>query len=103
MRGLNDNRNAEAHVAHACEHAIAVEIRHHEIKNDTVDATSLRSAQHRDRRIAAFRDHHLVAEAAHHRFQQAALHGIVVDDEDEFGHGDSAATVPIWRTMADAA
>ena len=59
--------------------------------------------EHRDRRIAALGRHHVVAEAARHRFEQAALHGIVVDDEDELGHGDSTATVPNWRTMAEAA
>ena len=103
MGGLHDHRNAEPHVAHAREHAVAVEIGHHEIEDDRVDAASIGSAQHRDRRIAAFGDHHVVAEAARHRLEQAALHGIVVDDEDELGHGDSTATVPNWRTMAEAA
>src|SRR6185503_18685028 len=40
--------------------------------------------------------HHVVAEAARHAFEQAALHRVVIDDQNEFGHGDSAATVPIW-------
>ena len=103
MRGLHDHRNAQPHVAHAREHAIAVEIGHHEIEDHGVDAAAVGSAEHRDRRIAAVGRHHVEAEAARHRFEQAALHGIVVDDEDKLGHGDSTATVPNWRTMAEAA
>ena len=42
MRGLHDHRNAEPDVAHAREHAVAVEIGHHQIEDDAVDARAVR-------------------------------------------------------------
>ena len=50
MRGLHDDRDAEPGVAHAREHAIAVEIGHHEVEDDAVDPRSVRTGQDRDGR-----------------------------------------------------
>ena len=102
MRGLHDHRDADAEVAHAREHAVAVEIGHHQVEHDAVDARVGRG-HGRDRRIAAVGDHHLVAEARRHAFEQAALHGIVIDDQDRFGHGVSNGNcADLGRTMAQA-
>ncbi len=42
VRGLHDHRDGEAGLAHPGEHAEAVEIGHHEIEHDGVDARAVR-------------------------------------------------------------
>ena len=78
MRGLHDDRNVQARLAHAREHAIAVEIRHHEVEDHAIDARGIWAGEGRDRGVAAVRDHHLVTEAARHVFQETPLYRIVV-------------------------
>ena len=42
MRGLHDHRHAQAGLAHARQHAEAVEIGHHEVEHHAVDARAVR-------------------------------------------------------------
>ena len=84
MRGLDDDRRGDGVAAQPREHAEAVEVRHHQIEDHTVDARAVRAGEQRRRRVAAFCRDHLVAEFLHHAFEEPALHGIVIDDED--GH-----------------
>jgi hypothetical protein len=102
MRGLHDHRIGQAGIAHAREHAVAVEVGHHQVEDDAIDARAVRAGQCRDGRVAAVGGHHLVAETPRHGFEQAALHGIVVDDQDQFGHRHSGCT-DLGRTMAQPA
>ena len=94
MSGRDDDWNAAPCRAHAREHAEAVEIRHHQIEDHAVDARTVACEQHPDRRLAAFRRHSLVAEAGDQVLDQPALHGIIVDDEDSFGHGAFVTACP---------
>ena len=64
------------------EHAEPVEVRHHEVEDDDVDARPVRRAQERQPRLAGLGHDRLVAEAAHHRLQKPPLNRIVVDDEN---------------------
>ena len=93
--------HVEAGLAHARQHAEAVEVGHHQIEDDAVDALGVGAEQQCAGGVAALGGERLIAEALHHGFEQAALNRIVVDDEHGFGHGPHAphATVPIWRTV----
>ena len=84
MGGLHDDRNGERGLAHLGEHAEAVEIGHHQVEHDRIDA--VRAGQQRDGGVAALGDDRLVARARDHVFEQPTLDGIVVDDEDALGH-----------------
>ena len=89
MRRLHDGRNRDLALAHAREHAHAVEIGHDQIENDQVDRRPVGRLQTGERRLAGFERLDLVAESPRHRLQQTALDGIVVDNEDEGGHDGS--------------
>ena len=62
MRGLDDDRRGDGVAAQPREHAEAVEVRHHQIEDHTVDARAVRAGEQRRRRVAAFCRDHLVAE-----------------------------------------
>jgi hypothetical protein len=103
MGGLHDHRNAQSRIAHPREHAVSVEVGHHQVEHHAVDARRVRTGQRRDRGVPPVCGHDLVAEARRHGFEQAALHRVVIDDQDGFGH----ATLPtgncteLGRTLAD--
>ena len=92
MRGLHDHRNGDAGLAHAGEHAEAVEIGHHEIEHDAVDRAAVGAGQQLGRGVAAVGDDDLVADARDHVFEQPALHRIVVDDENTLDHVRTSLT-----------
>ena len=78
---------ADAGLAHAAEHAEAVEIGHHEIEDDAFEMRARRAPS--SGRIAASplsAVATLIAGLLHHVLQEAALYGVVVDDEDALGH-----------------
>ena len=77
---------ARPRVAHARQHAEAVEIGHHEVEHDRVDARAVGAGEQRRRRVAALGDHRLVACAGDHALQEPPLHRIVVDDENPLRH-----------------
>ena len=87
MGGLHDDGNVEAGLAHARQHAEAVEVGHHQVEHHAVDA--LRPGEQGDGRVAALGDHGLIAEAADHGLEQPALDRIVIDDEHDLRHGTS--------------
>ena len=61
--GLHDHRHGDAGLAQPRQHAEAVEIGHHQVEHDAIEAARpTRSA--RDRLLAALGDHRLVAELA---------------------------------------
>ena len=86
MRGLHDHRHVLAGLAHARQHAEAIEIGHDEIEHHAVEALAVRSAASRPASPLSAIDR-LVAELPHHVVEQAALDGIVIDDENTRGHG----------------
>ena len=100
MGGLHDDGNVEAGLAHARQHAEAVEVGHHQVEHHAIDA--LCPAKQGQSRIAALGEEGLIAEALDHGFEQPALDGIVVDDEHVYGHWTSqrTAAVPIWCNVA---
>ena len=63
MGGLHDDGNVEAGLAHARQHAEAVEIGHHQVEHHAVDARASRPVSSLTRRVAALGDDGLVAEA----------------------------------------
>ena len=89
MGGLHDDGNIEAGLAHARQHAEAVEVGHHQVEHHAID--TLRPAEQGESRVAAFGDQGLIAEALDHGFEQPALDWIVVDDKHCFGHENSDA------------
>ena len=98
MRGLHDHRHGAAGLAHPRQHAEPVEIGHHEIEHDAVEA--LGAGEQRRGLIAALGDRRLVAELPHHVVEQAALNRIVVDNENTRGHGNTPnATVPFRGSL----
>ena len=84
MGGLHDDRDVEAGLAHARQHAEPVEVGHHQVEHHAVDG--LRPAEHPHGRVAAFGGEGLVAEALDHVFEQPALDRVVVDDKHGCGH-----------------
>ncbi len=89
MGGLHDDGNVEACLAHARQHAQAVEVGHHHVEHHAIDARRRRPGEQLDGRIAALGQHGLVAEALDHGFEQPALDRIVVDDQHDLRHGTS--------------
>ena len=101
MGGLHDDGDVQSSVAHARQHAKAVEIGHHQIEHDAVDACGVWSGEQLDGGIAAFGDDRLIAETLDHGFEQATLNRIVVDDKHDFRHETpSRTTVPNWCNVA---
>ena len=93
--------NVEAGVAHARQDAEAVEVGHHQVENDAVDARCIGSGEQLDRGIAAFGDDRLIAETLDHGFEEATLNRIVVDDKHDLRHETpSRTTVPNWCNVA---
>ena len=86
MRGLHDDGRRDLLVAHARQHAHAVEIGHHEIENEKRDRGLVRLRQPRERLLSSLDCFRLIAESPHHGFEQAALNRIVVGDEYRGGH-----------------
>ena len=103
--GLHDHRHGEARFADARQHAQAVEIGHHEIEHDRVDAAAVGPGEECRRGIAAFGDHRLVARARDHAFEESPLHRIVVDDQNPLTHDATSndKLVPNWGTLAELA
>ncbi len=99
MSGLHDDRDGEPGLAHARQHAEPVEVGHHQVENDSVDADGFRAGQDPCGIVAAIGDDRLVAEPAHHIVEETALHGIVIDDEDTLGH-DSPQPATVYRIGA---
>ena len=87
MRGLHDHRRGIAVVTHARQQAEAVEIGHHKIEHDAIEAALAAREQTRSL-VAALGHDRVVAELANHVFEQPALNRIVIDDENAFGHGN---------------
>jgi hypothetical protein len=73
---------AIAALPHARQYTQPVEIGHHQIEDDAIDASALRAVEQRQRGIAVVAGLRLVAEFLQHAFEQAALHRIAVDNED---------------------
>ncbi len=90
MRGLHDGGNGNVLLAHAREHAHAIQIGHDQVENEQVDRRPVDRVHARQRRFAQFERLGLVAEPPRHRLQQTALNGVVVDNEDERGHSGSS-------------
>ena len=86
MRGLHDDRRVDLAVAHALQHAHAVEIGHDEIEDQQIDAGLVGGLQARQSRLAAVDRLRLIAETPHHDFEQAALDGIIVGDQNGRDH-----------------
>jgi len=102
MGGLHDDGHVAPRLAHARQHAEPVEVGHHQIEHDAVDARAGGAGEQGCGHVAALGQQGPVAEALHHGFQQAALHRIVVDDEHAFGH-ETPHAVPIWCNVAGLA
>ena len=100
VRRLNDRGNCDVALAHAREHPHAVEIGHHQIKNEEADRRPVGGLQTGESRFAGFERLDVVAEPPRHRLQQAALDGIVVDNEDEGGHGNPAGAAEARQRVA---
>ena len=102
VRGLHDDRNAEARLLEPRQNAEPVEIRHDQVEHDGIGLRGAGAEQALERGVAAFDRNRLVAEPADHGLEQPALHGIVVDDQDRFGHPDSLTPhyVPIRANVA---
>ena len=82
VRGLHDGRNGDVALAHAFEHAHAVEVGHDEVENEQIDRRAVgapRGAPAPLRRLQGF---DLVAEPPRHGFEQAALDRIVVGNRE---------------------
>jgi hypothetical protein len=92
--GLHDDRNGDAGLAHARQHAQAVEIGHDQIEHHAIDAGLAAVAERLDRGLAAIRHDGVMTEAPRHGLEQPTLHRIVIDDENG-GHGGSPADVPM--------
>ena len=80
--GLHDHRHRDRGLPHLRQHAKPVEIRHHQVEDDAIDARAVRRVEQRQRGIAVVADQRLVAEFLQHAFEQAALHRIVIDNKD---------------------
>ena len=103
MGGLHDHRDRQARRAHLAEHAEPVEIGHHEVEHDRIDARVLGAGEQRGRRIAALGHDRLVARARDHVFQEPPLHRIVIDDENTlFGPGSAGSAAPEHERTIDA-
>ena len=100
VRRLHDGGDRDIALAHAREHRHAVEIGHHQIENEEADRGPIGGLQASETRFARFQRFDVVAEAPRHRLQQAALDGIVVDNEDEGGHGDPAGAAWVRPRVA---
>ena len=104
MRRLDNCGNGDVALAHAREHAHAVEIGHHQVENEEIDRLLVVRLQPRERGLSGFERLDLVAEPPRHRLQQAALDGIVVDNKDEGGHrnpGGRGAASPRVAPQSD--
>ena len=89
-------------LAHAGQHAEAVEVGHHEVEHHAVDLAGVGAGQHRGGRVAAFGDDHVIAVARDHALEEAALHRIVVDNKNPLDHVRTLLTdVPIWGTVTE--
>ncbi len=91
MRRLDNGGNRYVALAHAGEHAHAVEIGHHQIENEEIDRLLVIRLQPCERGLTGLERLDLVAEPLRHRLQKATLDGIVIDNKDEGGHRES------WR------
>ncbi len=91
MRCLHDDRRVDLALAHALQHAHAVEIGHDEIEDQQIDAGLVGGLQARQSRLAAVDRLGLIAKSPHHDFQQAALNGIIVGDQNGRDHQESFA------------
>ena len=92
MGGLDDHGNRKPGVAHSCEHAEAVEVRHDEVEHDAI-GRGLVAGEHRGESGFAAIDHDgLVARLGRHVLEEPALHRVVIDDKDALGHGTFGET-----------
>ena len=101
MSCLYDHGDGQAGLTHPRQHPKPVEIRHHQVENDPINARSLGSDECLDGGIPTLGNHDLVAKTLDHGFEQAPLNGIVIDDKHDFGHWTPhAQTVPNWCNVA---
>ena len=113
MRGLHDHRGVEPSLAHARQHAEAVEVGPHQIEHDAVDPGRLIAKEEGKGGIAAIGGQRPVAETLRHGLDQTALHRIVIDDQHDFRHESlppptpapkrGSKPVPIWCSVGDPA
>jgi hypothetical protein len=100
MGGLHYHWSGERGLAHLGEHAQPIEIRHHEVEHDRIEAIG--AGQERDCGVATSGEDRVVAGARDHALKQAALDGIVINDENTLGHDGNSTqltqqgTVPNW-------
>ena len=101
--GLHDHRHCDPRLPHFRQHAKPVEIRHHQVEDDAIDARALRRIEQRQRGIAVVAGQRLVAEFLQHAFKQAALHRIVIDNKDRhhFPGNTRTAGVPFRGTLGE--
>jgi hypothetical protein len=79
--------------ARTCRAREPVEIGHHQIEHDRIDARVLGAGEERRRRVAAVEHDRLIARAHDHVFQEPPLHRIVIDNENTLGHAGSLAAL----------
>ena len=102
VRGLHDRGNRNVALAHAREHAHAVEIGHHQVENEEIDRRLFAGLKTRERRFARLEGFDLIAKSFGHRLEQAALNGIVINNEYESGHrrpGGGCASRALRHTL----
>jgi hypothetical protein len=86
VRRLDDCRDRDVALAHAREHAHAVEIGHHEVENEEIDRRPVDRLKTRQRAFARIHGFRIVTKPPRRRFEQSALDGIVIGNENEGGH-----------------
>ena len=110
LRGLDDDGNVDAALAHRLQHADAVEAGHGEVEHDRRNVAAACGFERRECRLSAVGEHRLVAEFLHGGLQQAPLHRIVIDYEDGTCHEGpllprepSPATGSTWHRLLNNA
>ena len=91
-RGLHDDRGGETALAHAQQHAHAIQIGHDQIKDQAVHARQVSGHQAVEGGFAPIDQLGVIAESADHGFEEPTLNGVVVGDQD--GQCHAVASIP---------